>query len=127
METQKPLVLVIDDEEIVRDLTQSILKFFEYECLVAKNGEEGLELFRANKDRIDVVLCDMVMPTLNGEDVFHGIREISPTALIVLSSGLEDPELIESLKSQGLAGFLNKPYQPAQLIAKLSEILGRRS
>ena len=127
METQKPLVLVIDDEEIVRDLTQSILKFFEYQSLVAKNGEEGLELFRANKDRIDVVLCDMVMPTLNGEDVFHGIREISPTALIVLSSGLEDPELIETLKSQGLAGFLNKPYQPAQLIAKLSEVLSRRS
>lgn len=127
MEKRRALVLVIDDEEIVRDLAQSILKFFEYDSLVAKNGEDGVELFRANKDRIDAILCDMVMPTMNGEEVFHAIREMDPTARIILSSGLEDPELIDRLRTKGLAGFLNKPYQPAQLIAKLSGILGSLS
>lgn len=124
MEKQRSLVLVIDDEEIVRDLAQSVLKFFKFDSLVASNGEDGIALFRENKERIDVVLCDMVMPTLNGEDVFRGIREIQPDALIILSSGLEDPELIRGLKAQGLAGFLNKPYQPTELIALLNEILG---
>ncbi|MDF1664206.1 MAG: response regulator [Planctomycetota bacterium] len=123
MEKQKTLILVIDDEDIVRDLAQSILKFFEYESLAATNGDEGVALFQANKDKIDAVLCDMVMPTLNGEEVFHAIRKIQPTVPIILSSGLEDPALISRLKSQGLAGFLNKPYQPAELIAKLNEII----
>ena len=127
MASPKALILVIDDEEIVRELTQSILQFFGYASLVAENGENGVALFDSHKDEIDAVLCDMVMPSLNGEEVFRAIRAISPNAQVLLSSGLEDPELIDRLESQGLAGFLIKPYKPTQLIEKLKTLLAKPS
>jgi CheY-like chemotaxis protein len=121
---KKPLILVIDDEEIVRDLTESTLEYFDYNSMSASSGEVGIALFSAHKEHIDAVVCDMVMPTLNGEEVFRKIREIDPKVIFLLSSGLEDPLLINKLKQQGLSGFLNKPYQPGRLIALLTELLG---
>jgi two-component system, cell cycle sensor histidine kinase and response regulator CckA len=118
-------VLVIDDEEIVRNLTKSILESFDYEALLAKDGETGLDLYSRLEAEIGLVLCDMMMPTMSGEDVFYGLRALNPKALVLLSSGLEDPELIDRLTARGLAGFIKKPYRPVQLMARVRDLLAR--
>jgi signal transduction histidine kinase/CheY-like chemotaxis protein len=118
-ETQPPCVLLVDDEALVRNLGAAILKRLGYQVLTAKDGQDGLDTFHANRKHIDLVVLDLQMPGLGGEAVLQQIRAIEPTMPIVYSSGMsyfESEDLPENLRPTGM---LKKPY----LIATMSEVV----
>lgn len=119
-------ILVIDDEEIVRRTAKATLERFGYDVVVAEDGQQGLDTFRRLADRVDVVLLDMTMPVLSGEETFRELRMIRPDVKVILSSGYNEVEAIRRFTGKGLAGFLQKPYTAARLAEAVRSVLPRR-
>ncbi len=113
-------ILIIDDEEGVRTTAAAMLQVCGYETLSAETGEEGIELYRRNRDSIRAVLLDMVMPKQSGRDIFIALKEIDPAVRVVLTSGYGEDERIEELRALGIEDFLMKPFT----IERLSEVMG---
>lgn len=118
-QTGKGTVLVVDDEEIMRSLVKEMLEECGYNLLFAEDGEEGLNIYQQNYAQIDLVLLDMIMPKKSGVETFHAIRQITPDAKIIVTSGFRQDERVDKLLAKGAAGFIQKPYT----INKLSEII----
>ncbi len=119
-------LLVIDDEEVIRDLATEVLQSAGYRVAQAKDGSEGVALYRTMADRIDLVILDMMMPAMNGVEVFREIRSINPHATVILTSGFNEVESTRALVTKGLAGFIQKPYTPRELTAKVRTVLDAR-
>ena len=109
------LILIIDDEEIVRRVAQSVLQHAGYQVLSARDGAEGVQLFRHRHREIDTVLLDLSMPVLDGESALPLLRQIDAHVPIILSTGYSEREATERFAGQGLAGVLQKPYTASQL------------
>jgi two-component system cell cycle sensor histidine kinase/response regulator CckA len=105
----KGTVLVVDDEEPVRQVASEILKYLGYSVLVAESGEKAVEALRQGA-RPDVVILDLIMPGMSGYQAFKAIRQIEPNLPILISSGYSDRTAVGSLRDQGADGFVNKPY-----------------
>jgi PAS domain S-box-containing protein len=118
-------VLVIDDEELVRLMVAQLLERLGFTVLVAGDGQAGVEVFRTHADVIGCTLLDMTMPQLNGEQTFRALRLIKSDARVVLMSGYDEQELSSRFAGQGLAGFLHKPFSPADLRDKLQQALNQ--
>jgi PAS domain S-box-containing protein len=116
-------VLVIDDDEAVRDLYEELLRRSGLTVLTASDGYEGVKLFGAHADSIRVVLLDRSMPALSGVDAFDAIRALRRDAKIVLVSGHSEELVTEELASRGLSGFLEKPFTPEALLTRVREVL----
>ncbi len=112
-------VLVIDDEEEIRDVVQAVLSSRGIAVLTAESGRQGLELFRQHADRIDVVLLDMNMPGMSGEAVFEGLRSINPKVRVIVSTGYSEQEAALRFANAPLAGFVHKPYTATSLVEKI--------
>ena len=117
------LVLLVDDEYVMRVTGSAMLKEFGYDVLTAENGKKGLEVFRKNTEKIKLVVLDMIMPHMNGRDCFAAIRDIAPEARIVLSSGFSRKEDVQDLKEQGLAGFVQKPFRSVEFSRVIAKAL----
>ncbi|HOZ45538.1 MAG TPA: PAS domain S-box protein [Candidatus Hydrogenedentes bacterium] len=118
-------ILVVDDEQTVRTVAKMMLEKFGFNVLTACDGADGVEVFREHADEIRLVLLDMTMPRLSGEQAFAELRRIRPGVRVVLSSGYNEQEATNRFAGKGLAGFLQKPYQPVTLMQKLREVLER--
>ncbi len=119
-------VLVVDDEPLIRDLARDILKRYGYEVIIAEGGAEAVELYRQFNEQISAVLLDMVMPEMDGREVFRRIRELDPAALVIVSSGYSHDRDADYLLEQGAAGFVQKPYRMVELAQALSEALAQK-
>jgi len=104
-------VLLADDEATVRKVTAEMLQHMGFTVLTARNGLEAVDVFRRRRDDISLVLLDMTMPGLSGEEAFREIRRIDGGARIVLSSGHDENDTTVRFKGKGLAGFVHKPYE----------------
>jgi PAS domain S-box-containing protein len=113
------LVLVVDDEEVVRRTVKSALQRFGYTILVAENGKDGLDLFRETHDRLAAVVLDMTMPVVSGEEALRGMKLLDRNVPVILSSGFNEVEAVRRFTGKGLAGFIQKPYTARSLAAKL--------
>jgi PAS domain S-box-containing protein len=113
------IVLVVDDEEIVRVTARQSLERYGYTVLVAENGRRAVELFEQSHNQIAAVLLDMTMPVMSGEETLRRLKEIHPSVPVILSSGFNEVEAIRRFHGQGLAGFLQKPYTAATLAEKI--------
>src|SRR5262249_39164287 len=100
------LVLVIDDEEIVRRTAKSMLERYGYTVVLAENGKEGVELFQVLAEKVSAVLLDMTMPVMNGEEAFSRLIAIKPDVKVVLSSGFNEVEAVRRFIGKSLAGFI---------------------
>ncbi len=120
-------VLVIDDEEIVRSTANNALRRLGYTVVTASDGTEGIEVFRALRDRVVVVLLDMTMPGISGEETLHELRKIKPDVAVVLSSGFGETEALRRFGSHHLAGFLQKPYSMKALASRVRAAAGGAS
>jgi two-component system cell cycle sensor histidine kinase/response regulator CckA len=118
--------LVVDDEAIVRDVARSMLERFGYTVLTAENGQQAVDLVRQHKDDLALVLIDLTMPVMSGEEALSHIKSIHPTLPIILSSGYNEMEAIQRFAGKGLAGFLQKPYTRARLAEKLRALCNKR-
>jgi len=120
---RKATVLVVDDEELVRYVTQELLTCLGYDSVAASNGEEAVEKIRAGL-RPDLVLLDIVMPGMGGIEAFRSIRTLVPSIPVLLSSGFTDPQAAAALLNEGLNGIISKPYRMESLSARIREVLG---
>lgn len=114
-------ILVVDDEAVVRQTAQMILKKLGYEVLLSENGQQAVELFKQSPNSFDLVILDMVMPEMNGRDCFAALRKINPEVRVVLSSGFSREKDIEQMQANGLKDFIRKPYRSitlSQVVAK---------
>ena len=114
------MVLLVDDEHIVRLTATGLLESLGYRVLVASDGIEAVELFSQRSEEIDVVLLDLIMPEMDGRASFAAMRKIDSRVPIVLSSGWGYETAARDFPEQGLAGLITKPY-PA--IGEFSRIL----
>jgi two-component system cell cycle sensor histidine kinase/response regulator CckA len=112
---RRGLVLVVDDEEPVREVTCEVLESLGYEVLQAEGGRRACELFGAQRARIDLVLLDMSMPEMNGEQTLHELRAIRPDVRIVLMTGYAEDDVQLRFEPDQLAGFLAKPFAKREL------------
>lgn len=108
--TGKGMVLLVEDEKIVRLTTSRMLKSLGYGVVTAKDGQEAIDVLKVQADAIDLVMTDMIMPRLDGEAVFRFVQENSPEIPVVIVSGYTQDHSIEALTRDGLRGFLPKPY-----------------
>ena len=117
------LVLIIDDEKIIRDSASDMLLEIGYEVIVATNGREGIEQFNKYKNDIKFILLDMVMPEMSGKEAFIEIKKIKKDTKIILSSGFKQDQKVEDILELGVDGFIQKPYKYETLSEKIIEVL----
>jgi CheY-like chemotaxis protein len=117
------VILLVDDEDIVRRIGTEVLKRHGYEVRLAADGKEALEVFKAAHDEIDAVVLDMMMPVMNGEDALRGLHQIDASVPVIMCSGQNEAELIRRLTAQKVGAFLQKPYTAARLLEKVRTIL----
>jgi CheY-like chemotaxis protein len=120
---KKGLVLVIDDEKAVREAVADILDLEGVAVLMAANGDEGIELYKAQPDTIDLILLDLSMPGKSGHETFEELQAFDPDVRIMLSSGYSEAEATRGLASPSLVGFLQKPYRLNTLVQQMSQFL----
>jgi DNA-binding NtrC family response regulator len=123
-------VLVVDDEEMIRDLARDILERFGYMVVTAAGGLEAVEVYRQRGSLIAVVVLDIRMPDMGGHEAFWLIREIDPAARVIVSSGHDQERDANDLIREGAVAFVQKPYRITELVRKVGEIMekdGRES
>jgi len=118
-------ILLVDDEEIVLDVGVQLLKVLGYTVLEAKGGREAVEIYRENKDKINMVLLDMVMPDMGGGEVYDKMKEINPDIKVLLSSGYSIDGRAEEILKRGCNGFIQKPFNMKGISEKIREILDK--
>jgi len=118
-------VLVVDDEQMIIDVNEQLLEAIGYTVLSAQSGRESIEIYKENKERIDLVILDMVMPDMNGREVFDRMREINPDIKVLLSSGYSINGQARDILDRGCDGFIQKPFKMKELSRKIREILDK--
>ncbi len=116
-------ILVVDDEEYILNADKAMLNELGYEVLLAHGGNDALRVFEENKDRIKLLILDLIMPDLGGEIVFDRIKSSRPDVRVILSSGYSIEGQAEAILKKGCDGFIQKPYNLNQLAQKIKEIL----
>jgi hemerythrin-like metal-binding protein/PAS domain S-box-containing protein len=104
-------VLVVDDEPPIRATAVQALRHLGFETLEAQDGLEALQVFEANRDRIRLILMDLTMPRMNGEDAYRALRAHGMLVPVLLTSGFCEGDVLEHFHGKGIAGFLQKPYR----------------
>jgi PAS domain S-box-containing protein len=118
-------VLVVDDEPMVLDLAKGALNRSGISVLTAGDGLEGLEIFKDNTEKIDLVLLDMTMPRMDGGTFFKKIMDLKKDAKVILSSGFTLQEASRRFQNPNLAGFIQKPYLPSQLVKLVNKTINK--
>jgi PAS domain S-box-containing protein len=123
IKTSSGLVLVVDDDETVRAVARQALEMRGYDVLEARDGRFGVDQVKAHGSRISLVLLDMTMPHMGGPAAFREMRQLQPDLPVVLSSGYSEAEAMGRFEGQGLRGFIQKPYSPRELVARIQAVL----
>jgi signal transduction histidine kinase len=116
-------VLVVDDDEALREAARRCLERAGYRVREASSGRAAVALLAADPAAIDLVLLDLTMPDLGGEQTFLALREIQPKLRVLLSSGYDPGEVARRFAVEGVRGFLAKPYDPETLVAEVASVL----
>jgi PAS domain S-box-containing protein len=116
-------ILLVDDEEPVRNVAGRMLERLGFAVIRAGDGREAVDLFRAHAPTVVCVLLDLAMPRMDGEETFRELRRIQPDVRVVLTSGYSNQEIMGRFRSAGLAGSIEKPFQLETLSTKLREVL----
>ena len=103
-------VLLVDDEEVIIDISKEFLEVLGYTVLTARSGQEAIETYRREPEKIDVVIIDMIMPMMNGEETIQHLKAINPNVKIILSSGYSIDGKALEIMNRGCSGFIQKPY-----------------
>ncbi|HPA45462.1 MAG TPA: response regulator [bacterium] len=118
-------ILLVDDEELIRNLGQSILEGKGYTVLLASDGNEGLRIYHRERKRIDLTILDLSMPFLSGQEVLEQILAVDPNARVIISSGYSENGHVHPPSKSGIVGYVAKPYRPDQLAEIVRDILDR--
>jgi len=116
-------ILLVEDEELVRQTTQVILEDCGFTVLTAADGAAGVEVFRSQGARLSAVVLDMNMPRMDGAAACREMHRIAPGVPVILTSGLDKQDAVSEFTGAGLAGFLQKPYRMKALLQKIEEAI----
>ncbi len=118
-------VLLVEDEETVRVAASRMLEALGFKVIVAVDGRAGVEEFASARDQITLVLLDLTMPHMDGEDALAEMRRLKPDARVLLMSGYDEQQVVARFEGNEPAGFIHKPFKFSTLREKLQEILAR--
>jgi CheY-like chemotaxis protein len=116
-------VLVVDDEPMALVLLQQILAQAGYAVISAQSGFEAIDHFRNEPARFALVLLDLAMPLMDGEETFNRLRAIDPKVVVLLNTGFIENLRLDRMMANGLAGFLRRPYRPDEVITQIESVL----
>lgn len=116
-------ILLVDDEEMITDVGEQLLKHMGYGVMVARNGMEAIDIFERNKTNIDMVILDMLMPGVSGGNTYDRLKELDPEIRVLLSSGNEIDEQAQEILDRGCRGFFQKPFSMSELSARVKQVL----
>lgn len=119
-----PAILLVEDDEQVRGMIRSLLTTNGFRVLEARTGAEGLEIGRKYGNEIALLLSDMLLPELSGFDVALEIRRQHPKLKVLFITGYVEGDIVQRCVSELGADFLDKPFQPAELLARVRAALG---
>lgn len=119
----KGTVLLVDDEDIVRNVGKAILENCGYKVIEAADGKEAVEVYKTKKDEIDVVILDIIMPKMGGKEAFERMKEINPDIKVLVSSGYSINSTAQEIINLGAKGFLQKPYNFSDLANKIKNVI----
>jgi PAS domain S-box-containing protein len=117
-------ILVVEDEESVRNLTRRMLERAGFTVLTVDDGRQAVELYQRIMAEVALVILDLTMPHLDGEACFRELRLLKPEVKVILSSGYNEQDIVNLFAGKGLAGFVQKPYTNDELLAKVRDALG---
>lgn len=118
-----PLVLLVDDEALIRDLGTRILGRNGFEVITAQNGREAVELFSEDPDRYQCVILDLTMPEMDGRAAYEEMQRVRRDVPVVLCSGYDQKEVTERFSGLGVKAFLAKPYNATQLVSSVRRVI----
>jgi len=118
-------ILLVDDEDFIIRVGSQVLKKLGYEVLTASSGKAAIDVYKANKDKIDMVILDMIMPEMGGGDTYDRMKEINPAVKALLSSGYSINGQATEILHRGCHGFIQKPFDMKGLSQKIREILDK--
>jgi CheY-like chemotaxis protein len=127
-QSMKETILLVDDDDIARRSTLALLTTMGYKVLLATGGKEAVELYKQNREEIDLVLLDVIMPGMDGVKTYKRLKEIEPEVKVLLMSGYttdEVGELVRELLERGCGGFIKKPFSLQALQESIMRILGK--
>ncbi len=119
-------VLLVDDEDIIIEVGQEMLNLMGYQALVARSGKEAIKIYEKYKDKINIIILDMIMPDMGGGKVYDKIKEINPDIKVILSSGYSIEGQAAEILKRGCNGFIQKPFNIKELSHKIRKILSNK-
>jgi len=121
--TGSEMILLVDDEKMVADISKDMLEKLGYKIVVATGGNEAIKLLKTIRNQVDLVILDMIMPDMSGGETFNRLRAIKPNVKILLSSGYSLNGQASEIMQRGCNGFIQKPFNMKQISRKIREIL----
>lgn len=118
-------ILMVDDEERVLCVCSDLVRSLGYKVLEARGGMEALDLYTRNKEEVDLVILDMVMPDMNGRETYEHMKRVNPGQKILLCSGYSPDSHVKEMLDRGCDGFIQKPYDLTEMSEKIRQILNR--
>ena len=118
-------ILVVDDEDSIRELVKQVLEQYGYQVLQAHNGERALEIYRDHAGRIDLVILDLGMPGMSGHVCLKRLLDLDPDLKVIIASGYSPNDSAKETKDSGAAGFIGKPYRLTDLLNTIRQILDK--
>jgi two-component system cell cycle sensor histidine kinase/response regulator CckA len=118
-------ILLIDDEEMIIDVGQELLQELGYNVLLARSGYEAIQIYQEYRDKVDMVIMDMIMPGMGGSETFDRLKEINPNIKVLLSSGYSINGQATKILERGCDDFIQKPFNLNQLSGKIRNIIGK--
>ncbi len=116
-------VLLIDDEEMVLNVSRELLEGLGYQVLTAASGKEAISILEAKTGEIDLVVLDLTMPEMSGEETLNRLKSINPNVPVLVSTGFSINEKLREVLQQNCTGFIQKPFNLQKLSQKVREML----
>ncbi|MGZ6275350.1 MAG: ATP-binding response regulator [Syntrophales bacterium] len=116
-------ILLVDDEDMIVEVSRELLEVLGYHVHVAKNGRDAIEIYKEKQNEIDVIILDMIMPGMSGEEIFEVLKSINPDVRVILSSGYSINGKAKEIMKRGCKAFIQKPFQMGDLSDKIQKVL----
>ncbi|MEI6704803.1 MAG: response regulator [Deltaproteobacteria bacterium] len=120
----KATILLVDDEETLRDMETTLLEALGFVAITAANGREALDIYKVRGNEIDLVILDLIMPEMGGVEAYHELRRIDAKVPIIICSGYGVESVADVIAADTRSGFLHKPYNPIELCRVIKEKIG---
>jgi len=117
-------ILIVDDERMILDVGKPMLELLGYTAYTAGSGKDAIEFFKNNKEMVDLVILDMIMPDMDGGNVFDQLKAIDIDVNVLLSSGYSVNDRASDILKRGCRGFIQKPFNVAEISRKIKKIIG---